>query len=135
MSYPPQGKERKSLVRWARPNKITNSAGVRKNIVNSYYTFAETSAQGDIYYTELYGDGTETKLDVNFSKGGSLGKVDVYYNDVLLEAGIDAYGSGNESRTFTVNSISGKNILKTVQNGKNASATDYKVHHYAVSIS
>jgi hypothetical protein len=125
---------------WYRVAKITNSGGAEISI-QATATDAISSANandGDIYYFKAWCDGTETVIDIGYSKSTDSGTFNVYLNDVSQQTGVDQYSaSGNGSTVVTIKDtlpLHGWNTIKMVVNGKNASSTDYVLRFFGIRL-
>lgn len=97
------------------------------------------SDNGDTFKTVFYiAAGTYTLYITGYTWGNS-GKLDVYMDDVLIQAGIDWYSAAlTDFVTKTVSSVNvttdGEHVFKFVVNGKNVASGGYNIDLYEIYI-
>ena len=128
-----------TLLRFNKPNKITESNGTTlKNLSIDSAVKAYTPENGMRYFTDLFGDGTETRMHIGSYKSSSKGIWAVYVNGVLDTADLDDYAAsgGSTSRTITLTEsiLAGHNTIEFRITGKNASSSDYGLNIYGIAI-
>lgn len=92
---------------------------------------AANANDGDLYTADVWLEaGAYTLYHYSITTADS-GKLDYYLDNVLVESGVDWYsaaGTFNVTKSFSLTvPTSGYHILEMKVNGKNASATDYRV--------
>jgi len=121
--------------RFTRPVRCFASDGItKKHLIGPWAIFQETPANGDIIQSFLIGDLTETYLYFSMVKGPEEAIFDLYFNEILIQAGIDNYSASSVTveRRYDISAHgkAGKNIVEFRVNGKNAASTDYFITTY-----
>lgn len=133
------GRPLRYISRWARPGKLTNSAGAIKQIVGTSGSWQLLPAVGDLFYFYFILDGTETKM--NFvSYGDTNGGIwrwklndfteDTTDYDEYLAAGATI----SRYIDITGKTQPGRNVLRLRLYTKNAASTDYTLIVYQVCL-